>query len=84
MTRIYLQRYIGSAMDQRRFAKGRGGGVQFCPYSWIIVFPFGVERSRLHDAQVRFPRSSIGNDANEEMTIQERLSSLGPALQSSL
>ena len=54
--------------------------MQSCLHSRIIVFPFGVEKSRLHEDQVRFPRSSIGNDANGEMAIQERSSFFGPCI----
>jgi len=76
----FSARVYRSATDQREFAKGREGGVQICSHSWIIVFPFGVEKSRLHEDQARYSRSSIGNDADDEMAIQERSSFFGPCI----
>ena len=54
--------------------------MQSCSHSRIIVFPFGVKKSRLHKDQVRFPRSPVGNDADGKMAIQERSSFFGPCI----
>lgn len=59
--------------------KGKDG-VQICSHSRIIVYPFGVEKSRLHEDQVRSSRSSVGNDADVEMAIQERSSFFKPCI----
>lgn len=54
--------------------------MQVCSHSWIIVFPFGVEKCRLHKDQDGFPGGLIGNDADGEMAIQERPSFFGSGI----
>lgn len=54
--------------------------MQSCSHSRIIVFPFGVKKSRLHKDQVRFLKSPVGNDADGKMVIQENLSFFRPCI----
>ncbi len=56
-------------MDQYKFERKGRGGLQVCLYSRIIVFPFCMEKCRLYEDKVRFPRGLISNDADGEMAI---------------
>lgn len=77
MTNVFLQ----SIWVSHRSASVEGtGGMQVCLHPWIIVFPFGVEKCRLHEDQIGFPGGLIGDDANGEMAIQERESFFGSGI----
>ena len=56
-------------MDQYKFKRKGRGGLQVYSHSRIIIFPFYMEKCRLHKDKVRFPRGLIGNDADGEMAI---------------
>lgn len=50
--------------------KGLKGGSDDL-HSWMVIFPFGTKQSSFHKDEVGFPWGSVGDNTNNDMSIEE-------------
>lgn len=54
-----------------RKGKGLKGGSDDL-HSWMVIFPFGMKQSSFHKDEVGFPWDFVGDNTNDDMSIEER------------